>query len=259
MIASIDEETMKALEKDVIEKYKILPFRKERNRLHTAMLNPNDLKEIDELRFVTGFDIVPYVITELRLLYSLEKLFGIKRELRYISLTDRFNPEAKVEEESIDKVKAAFTEVKETEEIAGLLIQAAYKIASRVAVFIIKGGKIVGWKGRGINVDGFAITEKESREEGLSLFSDVLKRKAYYRGPVLNIKGNEPLIKILSGTPQDALLIPIEIRDKVIALLYIDDGTTSVLNANVGYLSKLATMAGIAFEIIILKKRILEQ
>jgi hypothetical protein len=259
MIASIDEEVMKSLEKEVVEKYKILPFRKERNRLHTAMLNPNDLKEIDELRFVTGFDIIPYVISELRLLYSLEKLFGIKRELRYISLTDRFNPEAKVEEESIDKVKAAFTEVKETEEIAGILIQAAYKIASRVAVFIMKGGKIAGWKGRGINVDGFAVIEKESREEGLSLFSDVLKRKAYYRGPVLNITGNEPLIKILSGTPQDALLIPIEIRDKVIALLYIDDGNTSVLNANVGYLSKLATMAGIAFEIIILKKRILEQ
>jgi len=108
-------------------------------------------------------------------------------------------------------------------------------------------------------VDGFAVSEKELREEGLSLFSDVLKRKAYYRGPVLNIKGNEPLIKILSGTPQDALLIPIEIREKVIALLYIDNGNTSVLNANVGYLSKLATMAGIAFEIIILKKRILEQ
>lgn len=110
----------------------------------------------------------------------------------------------------------------------------------------------------GINADGFAITEKESREEGLSLFSDVLKRKAYNRDPVLNIKGNEPSIKILSGTPQDALLIPIEIRDRVIALLYFDNGTTSVLNANVGYLSKLATMAGIACEIIILRKRTLE-
>ena len=75
-------------------------------------------------------------------------------------------------------------------------------------------------------MDGFAITEKESREEGLSLFSDVLKRKAYNRAPVLNIKDNQPLIKILSGTPQDALLIPIKIRDKVIALLYIDNGTT---------------------------------
>jgi hypothetical protein len=74
----------------------------------------------------------------------------------------------------------------------------------------------------------------------------------------MNIKGNEPLIKILSGTPQDALILPVTIRDKTIALLYADNGRESVLNANVGFLSMLASMAAIAFEILILKKRILE-
>ena len=88
------------------------------------------------------------MITELRLLYALEKYYGIKRELRYISVVDRFDPEAKVKEDSTDKAKAAFVGVRETEEIAGILIQAAYKIAERVAVFIIKGGKVVGWKAR---------------------------------------------------------------------------------------------------------------
>lgn len=254
MVDSIDEEVINSIGVDIVEKYKILPFKKERNRLHTAMINPREMKEIDELRFITGFDIIPYVITELRLVYALEKYYGIKRELRYISLTDRFNPEVEVEKESIDKIKAALVEVKETEEIAGILIQAAYKIAARVAVFIIRGGKVVGWKGRGIGIEGFAVKE----EEEFSIFSDVLKRKSYYRGPVLNVKGNEPLIKILGGTPQDALLIPIDIREKVVALLYVDNGNSSVLNANVGYLSKLASMASLAFEIIILKKKILD-
>lgn len=258
MIDSIEEEVINSISSDMIEKYKILPFKKERNRLHTAMLNPRSLKEIDELRFITGFDIIPYVITELRMLFALEKYYGMKRELRYISLSDSLNPEAEVEKEDIDKTRTAFTEVKEIEEIAGILIQASYKIAARVAVFIIKGGRIVGWKARGISIENFALAEKEAMEEQYSLFSDVLKRKSYYRGPVMNIKGNEPLIKVLSGTPQDALLMPINIRDKVIALLYVDNGNASVLNANVGYLSKLASMAGHAFEIILLKKKILE-
>jgi hypothetical protein len=253
MLASLEEEVLSAVSTEIVEKYKILPFRKDRSRLHAAVLNPRDLKAIDELRFVTGYDIIPYVITELRLLYALEKYYGIKRELRYISVVDRFDPEAKVEVDSIDKIKAAFVAVGETEEIAGILIQAAYKIAERVAVFIIKGGKIAGWKARGLSVEGFSTTDKE-----ISIFSDVLKRGSHYRGPVLNIKGNEALIKALSGTPQDALLMPITIRDKAVALFYVDNGNRSVLNANVGYLSKLAAMAGVAFEMMILRKKIME-
>ncbi len=258
MIATIDEDTIAAINAEIVDKYKILPFRKERSRLHAAVLNPKNIKEIDELRFTTGFDIIPYVITELRLLYALEKYYGIKRELRYVSVADRFDPETKVEDEPLDKIKAAFAEVKETEEIAGILLQAAFKAAERVGIFILKGGAVVGWKGRGLSINDFAVSESQLKEEEFSIFSDVLKRRNYYRGPVLNIKGNAPLIKVLSGTPQDALLMPVNIRDKVIALLYVDNGNKSVLNANVGYLSKLVSMAGVAFEIMLLKKKIME-
>lgn len=253
MISSLMEDVLNSLNKEIIEKYKILPLKKDRKRLHVAMLNPKDVKEIDELCFITGFDIIPYVIPELRLLHAIEKYYGIKRDRRYISLVDRFNPETKGEEISIDKIKTAFTEVKEAEEIAGILLHEAYKITARVALFSVTGKKIIGWKARGFDITEFAITEEES-----SVFSEVIRSRSYYRGPVLNIKGNEPLIKILSGTPQDVLIMPINIREKMVAIFYIDDGNTSVLNANVGYLSKLASMAALAFEILILKKRILE-
>ncbi|MEW6054314.1 MAG: hypothetical protein AB1552_11095 [Nitrospirota bacterium] len=253
MLASIPEEVQNSLDRETIDKYKILPFRKERNRLHTAMLNPKDIKEIDELRFVTGFDIIPYVITELRLVYALEKFYGIKRDVRYISLKDRFDPEAKVEDSSVNKIKAAFLEVKETEDIAGVLINETYKIATRVALFTVKGGNISGWKARGLSVEGFEISVKDS-----PLFSEVLRSKSNYRGPVLNIKGNESFTKMLLGTPQDVLILPITIRERTVALLYADNGNASVLNANVGFLSMLASMAAIAFEILILKKRILD-
>lgn len=255
MLASIPSDVIESLSADIVNKYKIIPFRKDRNRLHTAMLNPRDIKEIDEIRFVTGFDIIPYVITELRLLHCLEKYYGIKRDVRYVSLTDRFNPEEKVEESTIEKIKRAFADVKETEEIAGILLQEVYRIAERVAIFAVREGKVIGWKARGLAIEGFKLSEPEKE---MSVFSDVLKNKSYYRGPILNIKGNEELIKLLSGTPQDSLLIPIGIRDKTVALLYADNGNSSVLNANVGYLSKLATMAGIAFEIMILRKKLLD-
>jgi hypothetical protein len=253
ILNAIPEDVIAAMGKDIVDKYKILPFKKERNRLHTAMLNPKEIKDIDELRFVTGFDIIPYVITELRLLYALEKYYGLKRDVRYISLKDRFDPDTKVEETSIDKIKVSFTEVKETEDIAGILLNEAHKIAERVALFTVKGSRIVGWKSRGLEITGFEIPEKDS-----PLFSEVLRGKSTYRGPVMKLKGNESLIAILSGTPQDSLILPITIREKTVALLYVDNGNDAVLNANVGFLSLLVSMAAIAFEVLILKKRILD-
>lgn len=254
MIATIPPDVIGSLSTDIVGRYKILPFRRDRNRLHTAMLNPRDIKEIDEIRFVTGFDIIPYVITELRLLHCLERYYGIKRDVRYISLIDRFNPDTKIEESSIEKIKRAFADVKETEEIAGILLQEVYRIAERVAIFAVKGSKIVGWKTKGLSIEGFTINLPN---DDMSVFPYVLKNKTHYRGPILNVKDNEDLIKLLSGTTQDFLLIPIGIRDKTVALLYADNGNNSVLNANVGYLSRLTTMAGIAFEIMILKKKLL--
>ncbi|MDP1759193.1 MAG: hypothetical protein Q8K77_05300, partial [Thermodesulfovibrionales bacterium] len=79
-----------------------------------------------------------------------------------------------------------------------------------------------------------------------------------YRGPVLNVPGNEELITILSGTPQDSLTIPISIRDRAVALLYADNGVDSVLDANVNYLNTLVSMASMAFEILILRKKIMD-
>ena len=248
---SIPEEAINSVSREHVDKYKILPFKKERNRLHTAVLNPKDIKEINDLCFVTGFDIIPYVITELRMIYALEKYYGIKRDIRYISLKDRLDPETNIEESSVDKIKISFTEVNETEDIAGILINEVYKIAKRVALFAVKGEKIKGWKARGLDIDTFEIPAKDS-----AVFAEVLANHSNYRGPVMNIKGNEPLIKILAGTPQDALILPITIREKTVALLYADNGAGSVMNANVGFLSMLASMAAIAFEILILKKRI---
>ena len=256
MLNDIPEEVLASVDREIVEKYKILPFKKERKRLHTAMMNPTDLKELEDLRFTTGHDIIPYAVTDFRLLFGLEKYYEIKRELRYISLTDPFDTETAAEKtESIEEIKASFADVKETEEIAGILLKEASKTAKRVAILIMKAGKIAGWKARGVGLDGFEATASGEEQ---SVFSEVLRARNYYRGPVLKIKGNEPLISLLSGTPQDALLMPVVVREKVVALLYVDNGNTDVLNANVGLLSKLTSLAALAFEIIILRKRILD-
>jgi len=96
IIVSLPEEVLNSISREIIEKYKIFPLKKEGKKLHVAMLNAYDLEEVDELSFVMGCDIIPYAISELRLLYALEKYYGIKTDPRYIKFLDRFNPDTEV-------------------------------------------------------------------------------------------------------------------------------------------------------------------
>lgn len=253
-ITEIDKEVIDCIPAEIAEKYKILPFRKDRNRLHVAMLEPRELQIIDELRFKTGFDIIPYVISELRLLHALEKYYNIERDLRYISTFLKDDEEKKPASDSSDqlrKVKEEFSTAREKEEIIGVLLNETQKIAKRSGIFLLKANLVAGWKGRGLAVETFT-----TDAAGQSLFAEVIAKRNYYRGPLLKIAANEPLIALLNGTPQDCIALPIQIREKIIGILYADNGNQSVLDASINYLHKLISMASLSFEIVILRKKI---
>jgi hypothetical protein len=108
LINSIPINVVHTVSKDVAEKYGILPFKKEGTRLHVAMLNPKNLKDIEDLRFVTGFDVIPYVITELKLRNALEKYYGIKKIRHHISL-DSFDPDTETQSFEIESTETKFT------------------------------------------------------------------------------------------------------------------------------------------------------
>jgi len=255
-LSAVDGEIIACISRELAEKFKMVPFRKERKRLHIAMQDPPSMALIDELRFTTGFDIMPYVVTELRLLYALEKYYGTERDLRYIST---FNKEEEVKpmvsdsKEQMQKVKDQFSSSATREETIGILLNESRKIALRAAIFIFKGEKLTGWKGRGLDVDNIEIEAPPH-----SVFGEVLSKRNYYRGPLLRIRENETLISIVGGTPQDCIMIPIMIRDKVMGIFYADNGNSSVMDSSLNFINMLVRMASISFEIIIMKKKIMD-
>ncbi len=255
LLTSIDNEAISCINRETAEKYKVIPFKKERNRLHVAMLDPSSLASIDELRFITRYDILPYCITELRLLYALEKYYGTERDLRYISIfgkEEEQEPPKDKNKEQFAKIKEQFANAKDREEIIGLLLNEARRVASRVAVFVVRGDSLSGWKSKGVDVENMEI-----KMDTPSLFTDVMNKKSYYRGPLLKVPGNQPFIKALGGTPQDCFMVPIQIRDKIIAVLYADNGNTAVMDAGLSYINSLVSICSVSFEIVILRNKIL--
>jgi len=87
-LMSIPADIIKLIPKEVADKYKVIPLGRERKRLTLAMLDPADLSVIDAISFVTGFYINPLIAPELRLAVALENYYGIKREVRYIQLSE---------------------------------------------------------------------------------------------------------------------------------------------------------------------------
>lgn len=265
-LIDIDKETIASMTKEMADKYKAVPFKKEKNRLHVAMLKPEDLALLDDFRFVSGYDIVPYVSSELRILYALEKYYGIKRDLRYISIFDSIetgnekkktpiesDKEASLSaEENLDIVKEAFANVKDKEEIADLLVNETKKIAKRVALFMVKGNNISGWAAKGLNVQGTEIDINQA-----SAFNTVLVTKTKFRGPILSVPSNEGIIKMLGGAPKDSLIVPISIKDRAIGLLYADNGLDSTFNKESDYPATLVDIASVAFKMLILKNKIM--
>jgi len=75
---------------EMAQRYRVLPVALEGKRLILAMLDPSDFKAIEEIGFVTGLVIMPRVCSELRLNISLERYYGIKREIRYIPVSGGF-------------------------------------------------------------------------------------------------------------------------------------------------------------------------
>lgn len=254
-LVSADAETLACISLETVKKYNVIPFKKEKKRLHVALLEPFAISSIDELRFVTGFDIVPYVCSEIRFLYALEKLYGQSRDLRYISIfggDEDLGKKKERDEEYTIKIKTEFANAQNRDEVIGILLNESKSIAKRVGIFIVKDNSATGWKSKGFPIENLKVETTLP-----SIFADVINRKHYYRGPLLNMPGNEPFIKALSGMPQDGIMIPMTIRDKVIALLYADNGNTSVLDASLSYINSLVTMASYSFELIILRSKLM--
>lgn len=73
--------------RDIVEKFKVVPYSLDKKRLNLVMIDPLNLAAIDEISFRTGYIIIPMVAPEVRIFCALEKYYEIKREMRYINVS----------------------------------------------------------------------------------------------------------------------------------------------------------------------------
>ena len=82
----IPQEVIDSIPRELAERHKVVPFRKDKRRLDVALIDPTNLKAIDEVAFKSGRMVRPHVAAEVAILRCLERYYQIPKPRRYIHL-----------------------------------------------------------------------------------------------------------------------------------------------------------------------------
>jgi type IV pilus assembly protein PilB len=73
----IDAEILKLVSRDQCEKHKVVPVSRAGSSLIVAMADPTNLNAIDDLKFLTGYNIEPVIASETAILGAVEKYYNV--------------------------------------------------------------------------------------------------------------------------------------------------------------------------------------
>ncbi len=85
--AKIHTAVAKLLPKAIAERTLTVPVVLKDKVLHVVMADPGNVEAQDEVRFATGYKLHVYVAPEVRVYYLLNKLYGTKRDARFVELS----------------------------------------------------------------------------------------------------------------------------------------------------------------------------
>ncbi len=91
-LENIPSEVIECVPRDLAERHKVIPFRRDKRRLDVALVDPTNLKAIDEVAFKTGLLTRPHVAPEVTILRCLERYYHIPTRRRYIHIETEKEP-----------------------------------------------------------------------------------------------------------------------------------------------------------------------
>jgi hypothetical protein len=138
------------------------------------------------------------------------------------------------------------------DEIAAAVLDYVALMMRRAAFFVMKKSILIGHDARGAEIDPSTVRKLVINVEAPSLFRDVIASRLPYRGPLPETPANRAFAHALGGVSSEVLVMPIAVRDRIIALLFADGAAQPLPDAA---LHATVREAGLAYERLILDSK----
>lgn len=135
------------------------------------------------------------------------------------------------------------------DQIATAVLDYVALLMRRAAFFVMKKSILIGHDARGVDLDVGTVRKLVINVEAPSLFRDVIASRLPYRGPLPETPANRAFAHALGGVSPEVLLMPVAVRDRVIAVLFADGAAQPLPDAA---LHATVREAGLAYERLIL-------
>lgn len=281
-LRAIPEPLLAILPLEMVQRYRVLPLALDGRRLTLAMANPSDFQALDEMAFGTGLVITPRVCSELRLSIALERFYGIKRTMRYIPVeggvrsrfaaavaTNASDAAAKEppwagggdvntpERVSVKELAQLLSGAWGEDEVVQALLSYVAGEFDRGAFLRLRGGTAHGVRavGDGMPLQGFSgyVAQLAQTRQ----LKRVVEEKRLFLGEMAADDADAALLRAMGGkVPAPALLVPVSLKGRVAGVICAND-RRGRLGGGVFELQRVAVMAGLSFEMLSLRKRIM--
>lgn len=163
---------------------------------------------------------------------------------------------------SVDEVEAAFTRSHDREEVARTALGFLARHYRRAALFQAAKDKVSAWMAQG-ELDLPIFQKFAVAFDQPSIFLNLRNGSSLYLGPLPPMPAHRELARAWGGDlPKDCVLLPVRIKDRLVAVLYADGGLKSGKGSIGGLggidlpqLQRLAAATGSALERCILHRK----
>ena len=143
--------------------------------------------------------------------------------------------------------------------LAIALIDFCVTLMRRAGLFAVSREGIRGVYGRGRGMEQERVRAVSLPRGGASILDTALASKDFYYGVVPQLPANHDLYSVLGGTlPSAVLVLPVSVKGRVAALLYLDEGDRPLTRPNIPLMRRVAAKAGLGFEVLLLRGKLRE-
>ncbi len=101
----VDPNAVDLIPADVATKFQVVPLKREGRTLTLAMANPDNIFAIDDIKFITGFDVRPVVATETAIKRCIDRMYDSADSLA--TIMGEIEDDFEIVEEAVDDAEAA--------------------------------------------------------------------------------------------------------------------------------------------------------